>query len=157
MLAKHSEKEMQVYFEIDIEASPEQVWAQLASIEGMNQWFSSKLIFEFEVGGEFRMEVNIPEDGEFTFFGEVLKIDPYNELAFTWTEHERGKNPWPVSTLVSFKLEPIDNGTRVSLTHRGFEKLDAAIAQKEFEGHIEGWERSATLSDLKKVVEADLK
>ena len=154
MLGKHAEKEMQVHFEIEIDASPEQVWAQLASIEGMNQWFSSKLIFEFVVGGEFRMEVNMLEDGEYTFFGEVQKIDPFKELAFSWTEHEKGKDAWPVSTLVSFKLEPIARGTRVSLRHTGFEKLDAAIAQKEFEGHIEGWERSATLSDLKQVVEA---
>lgn len=156
MLAKHRTKEMQVRFEVDIQASAEEVWAKLASREGMSQWFSERLIFEFVEGGEFRMEVSVPEEGDFTFFGEVQKIDPLRELAFTWTEHEKGKEPWPVSTLVSFKLQPIDEGTRVTLTHSGFEKLDAAIAQKEFEGHIEGWERSQTLSGLKEVVEASL-
>ena len=156
MLAKHDAKEMKVHFEIDIQASPEQVWAQLASMEGMNQWFSKRLIFEFVEGGEFRMEVSIPEEGDFTFFGEVLKIDPFHELAFTWTEHEKGKDPWPIFTVVNFKLSPVEKGTRVSLTHSGFEKLDSAIALKEFEGHIVGWERANSLTELKEVVEASL-
>lgn len=95
MLAKHRTNEMQVRFEVDIQASAEEVWAKLASREGMSQWFSERLIFEFVEGGEFRMEVSVPEEGDFTFFGEVQKIDPLRELAFTWTEHEKGKDPGP--------------------------------------------------------------
>ena len=154
MLALHKIKEMKIHFEITIQASPEKVWNKLASMEGMNQWFSENLIFEFIEGGEFRMKVNQKDDGEFTFFGKVVKIDPLKELAFTWTEQEQGKDPWPVSTLVRFRLEPDGGGTKVTLTHTGFEALDAAIAHEEFEGHIEGWQRSDSLSGLKDVVEA---
>lgn len=153
MLATHQSKEMRIHFEIEINAPPEKVWATLTSPQAMSEWFSKRLIFELQEGGEFRMEVSIPGDGDFTFFGEVLTVNPPRELAFTWTQQEQGKDPWPVSTLVSFRLQPAAAGTLVSLTHTGFEALDAAIARPEYEGHIEGWTRAETLQELKHVVE----
>jgi uncharacterized protein YndB with AHSA1/START domain len=153
MLANHVAEEMKVQFEIEINATPEKVWAKLASAEGMAEWFSKRLTFEFHEGGQFKMDVNYGDEGEFTFFGKVVKIDAPRELAFTWTQQPKGKEPWPVSTLVSFKLQPTAAGTRVTLTHSGFEALDAAMARPEYDGHIVGWERSAVLQDLKAVVE----
>ncbi|MEX1071943.1 MAG: SRPBCC domain-containing protein [Anaerolineales bacterium] len=154
MLATHIAEKLQIQFEIEINAPPEKVWTKLASIEGMNEWLSKRLVFEFRQGGEFRMEVSIPGDGDFTFFGEVVKIEPLKELAFTWIEQEKGKDPWPVSTLVSFKLKPSTNGTLVSMTHTGFEALEGELARSEYEGHIVGWERAETLKELKTAVEA---
>ena len=154
MLASHIADELKIHFEIEIKASPDKVWAKLASLEGMHEWFSKKLVFEFHPGGRFQMEVSIPGDGDFTFYGEVVKIDPPHELAFTWTEHEKGKTPWPIATLVSFKLRPKGDGTVVSLTHTGFEKLEGELARTEYEGHIVGWERAETLKELKAAVEA---
>lgn len=154
MLASHSVEGLKIHFEIEIKAQPDKVWSKLASLECMNEWFSKKLVFEFREGGRFNMEVSIPGDGDFTFYGEVVKIDPPRELAFTWTEHEKGKTPWPVSTLVSFKLRPTKTGTIVSLTHSGFEKLQGELARSEYEGHIVGWERAEALKDLKALVEA---
>lgn len=154
MLASHIADELKVHFEIEIKATLEEVWTKLASLEGMNEWFSKKLVFEFQEGGRFQMEVSIPEDGDFTFYGEVVKINPPHELAFTWTEHEKGKTPWPIATLVSFKLRPKGDNTVVSLTHTGFEKLEGELAHTEYEGHIVGWERAETLKELKAAVEA---
>ncbi len=154
MLANHVVEKLQIHFEIEIQASPEKVWSVLASKEGMNEWFSKKLIFEFRPGGRFHMDVSIPDDGDFTFFGEVVKIDPPRELSFTWIEQEKGKDPWPVSTLVSFKLRPTASGTLVSLTHTGFGALGGDLAHTEYEGHIVGWDRSNTLAELKRAVEA---
>jgi uncharacterized protein YndB with AHSA1/START domain len=154
MLASHIADQLKIQFSIQIAAPLEQVWAKLASLEGMNQWFSKNLIFEFRLGGRFQMEVSIPGDGDFTFSGEVVTLDPPRELAFTWREQEKGKSPWPVSTLVSFTLQPTTSGTQVTLTHSGFEQLNSAIAKDEYEGHIEGWARANTLQDLKSVVEA---
>lgn len=152
MLATHNIEKLQVQFEIEINAPPEKVWAKLATIEGMNEWFSKRLTFEFHEGGEFRMDVTM--DREFTFFGKVVKIDPPEELSFTWTEHEKGLDPWPVSTLVSFKLRPSAAGTHVTLTHTGFEALGEERAKDEYEGHIVGWERAEALQELKTAVEA---
>ncbi len=156
MLAQHVSEKFEIHFEIEINTSPEKVWATLASKEGMNEWFSKKLVFEFREGGHFQMDVSIPEEGDYTFFGEVVKIDPPHELAFTWIEQEKGKDPWPVSTLVTFKLRPIATGTLVTLSHTGFEALGGELARTEYEGHIVGWSRSDTLADLKRAVEAGI-
>jgi uncharacterized protein YndB with AHSA1/START domain len=154
MLPLHVSEKLEIRFEIEIDAPPEKVWSKLATPEGMNEWFSKKLVFEPRLGGAFRMEVREPGGGEFTFFGTVVTIEPGRELAFTWTEHEKGREPWPVSTLVSFKLQPVAGGTRVTLTHTGFDALEVGLARREYEGHILGWERSAALADLKAAVEA---
>jgi uncharacterized protein YndB with AHSA1/START domain len=153
MLESHAANELRIHFEIEINAPPEKVWAKLATLEGMNEWFSRSLVFEPRKGGRFQMEVKMPDSSEFTFFGEVTKIEPNKELTFTWIQHEKGQTPWPVSTTVSFKLWPSDNGTTVTLTHSGFEALDSAIAQNEYEGHIVGWQQSNVLADLKTAVE----
>lgn len=155
MIPSHIADKMQIHFEIEILAPPARVWAKLASQTGMHEWFSKRLAFEPRLGGKFRMEVRDPDDGEFVFFGEVIKVEPERELAFTWTEHEKDMQPWPVSTLVTFRLAPTARGTLVSLTHSGFEALEAALAKREYEGHIVGWERSAVLHDLKSAVESD--
>ncbi|HEY2980022.1 MAG TPA: SRPBCC domain-containing protein [Anaerolineales bacterium] len=154
MMPAHISEKLRIHFEIEIDAPPEKVWSKLASQAGMNEWFSKRLTFEPRVGGKFHMEVRDPDEGEFTFFGEVVTVEPNRELAFTWSEHEKGKEPWPVSTLVSFKLKPTARGTLVSLTHTGFEALESGLARREYEGHIVGWERAEPLQELKAAVEA---
>ncbi len=151
MLELHTKEKMQIQFEIDISAPPEQVWKQLATKDGMRKWFSTSLIFDMQIGGEFRMEVN--HDGHWIFFGEVQKIVPNQELAFTWTQQEVGQEAWPIATLVTFKLEEIPSGTRVSLVHSGFDALDEAMAEKEYSDHIQGWQASDPLGGLKSAVE----
>ena len=152
MLANHQKESLQIAFEVEINATPEQVWAQLASLEGMQKWFSKNLTFEIRIGGQFRMEVNV-EDKQWLFFGSVQNIIPNKELAFTWIQQEIGQKPWPVETLVTFKLMESEKGTTVSLIHSGFVALDTAIAKQEYEDHIEGWQRSSTLIELKSIVE----
>ncbi|MEK6256007.1 MAG: SRPBCC domain-containing protein [Chloroflexota bacterium] len=138
--------------EIEIEAPPEKVWEVFSSAERMHAWMSMQG-YHPKVGSEYVMRVNAP-DGVFDFIGEVTVFDPPNELAFTWIQQEVGKQPWPVSTLVSIQLQPIDSGTHVRLVHSGFEALAAEIAQQEYEGHIMGWEQSQALAELKQLVES---
>ncbi len=154
MLANHVSEKFEIHFEIEIMAPPEKVWGKLATLEGMHQWFGKHLVFEFRQGGKFQMEVSIPGNGDFTFFGEVVKIEPFKELSFTWTEHEKGQEPWPVSTLVSFRLEPTKQGTLVTFTHAGFGALGDELARKEYEGHVIGWSRDKEIEKLKQAVEA---
>jgi uncharacterized protein YndB with AHSA1/START domain len=155
MIPSHNAELLKIQFETEIEAPPDRVWSVLASPEGMHEWFSKHLVFEPRLGGRFQMEVSEPGGGQFTFTGEVKRFDPGRELAFTWIEHEHGKDPWPVATLVTFRLTPTARGTTlVTLIHTGFEALQGDLARREYDGHILGWERSETLKDLKAAVES---
>jgi uncharacterized protein YndB with AHSA1/START domain len=73
-------------------------------------------------------------DGRETPWGTVLAYDPPHRLAFSWivglsAEHEQ---------LVEIRFTAEDRGTRVELTHSGWEKLgDAAASLRE--RYDRGW------------------
>ena len=146
-------KPLIVKLEIHIEATPEKIWQVFSTTQGMQNWLNMQG-YEPRIGGEYRMHVT-DQDGIFDFFGEVVTFDPPKVLAFTWTEQEQGKEPWPTHTLVTIQLTPTNTGTQVSLVHSGFDKLPADISAGEHEGHIEGWKRSRALIELKQIVEQE--
>lgn len=154
MIPAHTAEKLQIHFAIEIAAPPDKVWAKMATVEGMNQWLARNLVFEHEVGGQFRMEGEAPQEGPYRFTGQVVKIEPEKELAFTWKSEVGEAGDWPVDTLVIFSLEPSESGTRVTLTHSGFDALGEALGKSAFEGHIEGWTQADTLGSLKEVAEA---
>ena len=142
-------KAMQVEQEEYIEATPEQVWQVMASVEGIQQWLGPNQ-YEARVGAAVRFDVN--HDGQqFIMTGEVTRCDPPHTLAFTWTEQEVGQAPWPVATLVTLTLTPEGSGTRVRLVHSGFERLPGA--QQQYEGYVQGWAVRPVLQGLKRLVE----
>jgi uncharacterized protein YndB with AHSA1/START domain len=151
MLASHSPQDLKIHFEIEIAAPPDKVWAKLATPEGMSEWFARDLVFEHKIGGRFEMKGEMPGEGPYRFTGRVTKIEPERELAFTWKD-ELTSPGWPVETLVSFRLEPTATGTRVTLTHTGFQQLGAG-GKEAYEGHVQGWSLSETLTGLKDAVE----
>lgn len=153
MLVKHSPEELKIEFEVYIEATPAKVWSLMASVEGMNQWLARNLVFEHRLGGRFEMKGNLPGEGPYRFTGEVVKLEPERELAFTWKSDPENGAPWNVSTLVTLRLQPEGTGTRVSLTHTGFEALGES-GKSQYEGHIQGWTIADNLNDLKKAAEA---
>jgi uncharacterized protein YndB with AHSA1/START domain len=153
MLATHQTEQLKIRFEIEIDAPPAKVWEKMASQDAMNAWLARNLIFEHKVGGRFQMEGTGPSEGPYRFTGEVVKIVAEKELAFTWKSELGEETAWTEHTLVRFQLEPTETGTRVTLTHSGFEALGADMAQKAYEGHIEGWSAAQTLDGLKSAVE----
>ncbi|MBX3049139.1 MAG: SRPBCC domain-containing protein [Anaerolineales bacterium] len=155
MRSAHDPQELRIHFEIEINAPPAKVWAKMATLEGMHQWLARNLVFEHQVGGRFEMKGNLPGEGPYRFTGEVVTLMPEQELAFTWKHDPEEGEAWPVSTLVTLRLTPTDRGTRVTLTHTGFEELGTALGKGAYEGHIQGWTMSENLSDLKAAVEAD--
>lgn len=154
MLANHSPQELKIEFEIYIDAPPAKVWSLMTSLEGMNQWLARNLVFEHKLGGRFEMKGNLPGEGPYRFTGEVMKLDPERELAFTWKSDPENGTPWNTSTLVTLLLQPQGEGTLVSLTHTGFEALGES-SKSQYEGHIQGWTIAENLNDLKKAVEAN--
>ena len=74
-------------------------------------------------------------DGRETSWGTVVAYDPPHRLAFSWIIG--GLSP-DQAQLIDIRFTPEDAGTRVELTHSGWEKLgDAAIVLRERYDH--GW------------------
>jgi uncharacterized protein YndB with AHSA1/START domain len=123
---------------VDIAAPAERVFRAITSDEILNWWGSpdtyrtTKWIGDLRVGGAWRTE-GVSKDGKpFAVDGEFLEIDPPQKLVQTWRADWDGKN----LTTITWRLEAIDGGTRLTLRHDGF-----AGRKQACEGHTQGWAR----------------
>jgi uncharacterized protein YndB with AHSA1/START domain len=123
---------------VDIAAPPERVFRAVSSEELTSWWGSAetyrttKWTGDLRVGGAWRTE-GISADGKpFAVGGEFLEIDPPRKLVHTWRPDWDGGD----ATTVTYNLEPIAGGTRVTVRHEGFAGRPQSCA-----GHADGWER----------------
>jgi uncharacterized protein YndB with AHSA1/START domain len=123
---------------VDIAASPERVFKAISSSEIAKWWGTPELYRvtewtgELKPGGRFKSS-GVGADGmPFAVEGEFLEIDPPRRLVHTW---QPGWEPGPPTT-VTYRLEALDGGTRVTVRHDGFG--DRAESCKS---HGDGWVR----------------
>jgi uncharacterized protein YndB with AHSA1/START domain len=105
---------------VGVAASPEHVFAALTSSDVIDWWVRPGVFdtrtWEGDVteGGRWRTS-GVGPRGRYELTGEYLEVDPPRRLVHTWEDPE-----WPgVSSIVSYDLSAIDNGTRITLRHRG--------------------------------------
>ena len=133
--------------EIEIDASPDAVWAVLADTAGYPDWnpFVRKLEGELREGARLETRIAPPGGREMTFKPVVLAVQPGRELRWLG----RLLLPRLFDGEHSFRLEPLDDGRtrfvqsesfsgllvpllRSSLekTQRGFEEMNAALKER---------------------------
>ena len=112
-------------FERYLNASPERVWRALTDPEELAGWLASAEI-DLRVGGRVVLKF---EDGEHS--GTITELREPEVLAYTWDEAR-------TNSLVRFKLEADDGGTRLTLRHT-FE-LEADLS-----GYGGGWHQHLEL------------
>lgn len=124
---------------IEIAAPPERVFRALTTEELSKWWGSAEMYrvtaFEIDlrVGGGWRSD-GVGADGTpFHVGGKVLELEPPRKLVQTWEPSWDAEAP---PTTVSYLLDPIETGTRVTVRHTGFGTRTAAC-----ESHASGWER----------------
>src|SRR5437660_1045108 len=106
---------------VEIAAPPERVFRALASKEIVDWWgrpgvFNTKeWTGDVRVGGRWRAS-GIARGEPYALEGEFLEVDPPRRLVHTW---KRAGTADPATT-VTYVLEPLDGGTRITLRHTGF-------------------------------------
>ncbi|MBF6329686.1 SRPBCC family protein [Nocardia transvalensis] len=116
---------------------PEKVWRALTTPELMAQWMMMPTGFEPVVGNVFHMRGRaVPQTG---FSGEirceVLELTAPEKLRISWNDaHSDTDSGW----VVTWELRPEGIGTRMLLTHTGFDPDDAnaQLSRKIMRG---GW------------------
>jgi uncharacterized protein YndB with AHSA1/START domain len=122
---------------VELCAAPERVFRALASPE-ITEWWVRPGVFdtrewagEVRVGGRWRA-AGMTRGQPYAQEGEFLRVQSPEVLVHTW---EGAARPGESST-VTYRLEPVAAGTRVTLRHAGFASRDVC------EAFAIGWQTS---------------
>jgi uncharacterized protein YndB with AHSA1/START domain len=134
------------------------VWAALADSEAFGVWFGARFDGPFAVGTRVRgRAVPTEVDDELAasqrevegmpFVCAVEAMEAPNLLALRWNpRHENAtdldEHP---TTVVEFRLEEVDAGTRLSIRESGFDQFSPADRSFIRERNANGWDAQAKL------------
>jgi uncharacterized protein YndB with AHSA1/START domain len=111
----------------------ERVWRAITEPEQISQWFDGSMKWDFRLaaGETIRLSVNGEHIGDAT----IAVVEPPERFAFRWMP-EPGN---PAESLVTFLLETVSEGTRVTVTEAGFEALPDNVRQRRRDMNAQGW------------------
>lgn len=127
---------------VELKAPVSRVWKAITDHEEFGQWFRVKLEGPFVAGQVSRGRVTHRGYEHVIWQAVVQRIEPERLFSFTW-------HPYAVDhsvdyskeepTLVEFRLEPRGNGTLLTLTESGFDRVPAARRDEAFLRNEGGW------------------
>lgn len=132
-----------------VAAPVERVWPFIGTAEGLGRWFNAEVEMEPTPGGYY-VERGSHGGSPYVIGGHVLSIEPLRGLSVSCRVETTPDYTWPVYTTMTFTIEAVDGGTRVTLLHSGFENLPEVYRQDYFDGFTAGW--GATVPRLAAVV-----
>ncbi len=137
-----------------LRAPQERVWRAISDATEFGNWFGVELEGDFVPGAQMkgRIKPTMADPGiaktqekyagmPMTFF--VERIEPMNLFAFRW--HPFAIDPSvdyssEPMTLVTFTLEPAEDGTLLTVVETGFDSMPLVRRADAFEANEEGWD-----------------
>jgi uncharacterized protein YndB with AHSA1/START domain len=122
-------------------AAPQgRVWRAVSDHREFGAWFRAELSGPFEEGATISGAMT-GEAAGMPFDARILTVRPESLLAFDWPAYTREDGvlydePW---TRVEFRLEAEGEGTRVTVTESGFDRLPERVRTAARDGNDEGW------------------
>jgi len=129
---------------VEIAAPIERVFRAISTDE-LTKWWASADMYrttgftaDLRVGGRWRA-TGVGADGhEFSVEGEIREIDPPRKLVQTWVAAWDGGN----ETVITYRLESIDGGTRVTVRHECFgDRMESCRSHGDGWKHVLDWLR----------------
>ena len=114
---------------VTIDAKPETVFRLLTDGREYVRWKGESAQLDPRPGGVFR--IIFPNHTDIVS-GKFVELIPSRRVVFTWG-WEGSPLVAPGSSTVEIDLEPVGNGTRLRLVHRG-------LPQESLATHTEGWD-----------------
>ena len=161
--------------QVTLRAPVPRVWQAIADAREFGKWFGVDLHGEFAPGrtitgtwpDRFTEEMIVEAQkraglepskvkfpGPKAWFCTVERIEPERYFSFRWTPYGIDAEADPErepQTLVEFRLEPIQEGTRLTIVESGFDGLPAHRRERAFRMNEGGWTGQA--ENLRKHVE----
>lgn len=127
---------------VDLNAPVSRVWRALTDYKQFGEWFRVKLDQPFEAGGLSTGQMTYPGYENCPWRAVVERIEPERLFSFSWHDFDETSDADVAdqpTMLVEFRLEPIDAGTRLTITESGFEALPDPRRLEVLRGNTEGW------------------
>lgn len=127
--------------QIALRATPARVWRALSTAREFGAWFGATLRTEFAPGATVEGSVAF-QGKQLAITFQIERMEPERLLTFRW--HPFAIDPAvdyssEPTTLVELALAPAPEGTLLTVTESGFDKLPLARRAKAFEMNAGGW------------------
>lgn len=148
-----------------LRAPQRKVWEALSDSGQFGYWFGARIDGQFEPGKRLKMVIEPTKVDEeaakeqeayrgIDFDVWVEEVLPQSRFSLRWQPYalDDGVDPEDApSTLIEFLLEPVEGGTRLTVTESGFDSIPLEKRAKAFEGNEKGWTTQIEL--IRKYVE----
>lgn len=130
---------------IEIAAPVEKLWDALIDHEKFGIWFRVALDQPFIVGQPSTGHMTYPGYEDYRWEARIVAIEPMTRFALEWPATGGDKELMesgvavPEWTLVEFMLEPTENGTRLTVTESGFDKVPEPRRSNVMRSNDGGW------------------
>jgi uncharacterized protein YndB with AHSA1/START domain len=133
---------------IELKAPVARVWRALTKHDEFGAWFRVDLKSPFVVGEVSHGITTYPGYEGMRWEALVVAMEPERLFAFEWCPYEHDDYRDFASapkTRVEFRLEPIQKGTRLTISEAGFNGLpDAKRRVDALRSNTQGWDIQAT-------------
>jgi uncharacterized protein YndB with AHSA1/START domain len=129
--------------EIVLKAPVSRVWRAISTPAEFGEWFKVDMSgVTFEPGKPAIGNMTYPGYEGHKFEMVIDRIEPETLFSFKW--HPYGIDPnydyssEPLTT-IEFRLEPVDGGTKLTITESGFDAVPLSRRAEAFRMNSEGW------------------
>jgi uncharacterized protein YndB with AHSA1/START domain len=127
---------------IVLDSPRSRVWRALTDVREFNEWFGVNLHGAFSPGAVISGQITIPKYTHVTMTAHVETMEPERRFAFRWhpnaIDATKDYSDEPM-TLVTFTLEEVPGGTRLTIVESGFDALPESRRLTAFTGNSQGW------------------
>jgi len=127
---------------IELKAPVSRVWRALTDYREFGEWFRVKLDGPFVAGQVSRGHITHPGYEHLKWEAVVQKMDAERLFSFTWhpyaVDSKKDYSQEP-PTLVEFRLEKTANGTLLTVTESGFDKIPMDRRAEAYRMNEGGW------------------
>ncbi|HEX3866461.1 MAG TPA: SRPBCC family protein [Gemmatimonadaceae bacterium] len=123
------------------------VWQAITDVHEFNEWFGVDLTAPFVPGAAVSGRLRVPGYEHLLLTAWVETIEPERRFAFRWhpnatdTSIDYSGEP---TTLVTFTLEDVDGGTRLTIVESGFDALPESRRIRALTSNSNGWTSQLT-------------